>query len=68
MTSKQNKFLVWGLYSLGVYILLLPYGLWITSIPISILVGFLFGLINEVITQLRVLNGEKLLGDKKDVL
>lgn len=33
--------------------------MWITGISISILIGFLFGLLNDIITQLRKLNGEK---------
>jgi uncharacterized protein YqfA (UPF0365 family) len=47
------------IYSLICYIILIPFKLWIISISISILVGFLFGLLNEIITQLRKLNDDK---------
>lgn len=47
------------IYSLICYIILIPFKLWIISISISILIGFLFGLLNEIITQLRKLNDDK---------
>lgn len=47
------------IYSLICYIILIPFKLWIISISISILVGILFGLLNEIITQLRKLNDDK---------
>ena len=31
----------------------------IVAIPVGILIGFFFGLLNDIITQLRKLNGEK---------
>jgi hypothetical protein len=48
-----------GIYSVIAYILLLPLKLWVVSIGIALLIGFLFGLLNDIITQLRKLNGEK---------
>jgi hypothetical protein len=49
----------WVAYSLICYIIIVPFQLWITGISISILIGFLFGLLNDIIIQLRKLNGEK---------
>lgn len=46
-------------YGLSVYIILLPLKLWIIGISISIIIGFLFGILNDIVTQLRMLNGEK---------
>jgi hypothetical protein len=61
---KHNLF-AFALYTVIVYIVLLPLKLWIVGISISLLVGFLFGLLNDVITQLRKLNGETFDIDKK---
>jgi hypothetical protein len=47
------------IYSVVVYIIILPLKLWVIGISISILIGFFFGLLNDIITQLRKLNGEK---------
>lgn len=55
----KHNILGWLIYSVIVYIILLPFGLWFTGISISILVGFLFNMLNDIITQLRKLNGEK---------
>jgi hypothetical protein len=51
---------IWTIYSLICYIILIPFQIWITGISISILLGFFFGLLNDIITQLCKLNGEKL--------
>ena len=64
MTSRKNRLIAWGIYSLGTYIILLTFGFWFFGIPISIIMGFLFGLLNEIILQLRKLNGEKDLFDE----
>lgn len=48
-----------GVYSIVIYVILLPFQMWFTGISISILLGFLFNLGNDIITQLRKLNGEK---------
>lgn len=70
---KMNKRLkhnmkVIGIYSIVIYIILLPFQMWFTGISISILLGFLFNLGNDIITQLRKLNGEKFpnLEEKED--
>jgi len=55
----KHNLLVLLIYSVIIYIILLPFGLWITGIPISILIGFLFNMLNDIITQLRKLNGEE---------
>jgi hypothetical protein len=55
---KHNLF-TWLFYSMIVYICLIPLKLWIVSIGISILIGFLFGILNDILTQLRKFNGEK---------
>lgn len=65
MNNRLKKNLKsWLSYSIICYIILIPFQIWITGISISLLIGFLFGLINDVIIQLRKLNGEKV-GDTK---
>lgn len=60
MTNRlKNNLIGLAVYSLICYIILLPLKMWITGISISILIGVLFGFLNEIITQLRKLNGEK---------
>lgn len=39
--------------------LLIPFEMWIGAISISLLLGFFFGFLNDIIIQLRKLNGEK---------
>lgn len=58
-TKLRHNLKVWLIYILFCYIILIPFKMWITGISISILIGFLFGLLNDIITQLRKLNGEK---------
>ena len=68
-TEKQNRLSAVGLYTLGVYIVLIPFKLWILSISISIILGFFFGLMNEIILQLKKINGEVFFNDdEKKVL
>lgn len=55
----KHNLKTWIMYSLICYIILIPFKIWITGISISILIGFFFGLLNDIITQLRKLNGEK---------
>lgn len=59
--TNRLKHNIFGIitYSVIIYIILLPLKMWISAIPISILIGFLFGFLNEIITQLRKLNGEE---------
>lgn len=60
MTKRlKHNLKVLSLYTIIIYLILLPLQLYIISIPISILLGFLFECLNEIITQLRKLNGEK---------
>jgi hypothetical protein len=47
------------MYSIVAYVLLLPLKLWIAGIGISILIGWLGGILNDILTQLRRMNGEK---------
>ena len=47
------------IYSVIIYVILLPFQMWFIGISLSILIGFFFGLLNDIITQLRKLNGEK---------
>ena len=55
----KHNLKTWAAYSLICYIILMPFQIWITGISISILIGFFFGLLNDIIIQLRKLNGEK---------
>lgn len=55
---KQNL-LAWLIYSIGCYIVLLPLEIYIVAISISIITGFFFNLLNDILIQLRKLNGEK---------
>jgi len=60
MTKRfRHNLFVWVIYSIKVYIILIPFQLWVTGISISILIGFLFGMLNDITTELRKLNGEK---------
>jgi hypothetical protein len=47
------------IYAIIAYLLLIPFKMWITGISISIFIGFFFGFLNDIIIQLRKLNGEK---------
>jgi hypothetical protein len=56
----KHNLIVWGIYSLGALLLLLPFDFtWMQSICLSIGLGFTWGLLNDVILQLRMLNGEE---------
>jgi hypothetical protein len=55
----RHNLKVWFVYSIICYIILIPFQIWITGISISILIGFFFGSLNTIITELRKLNGEK---------
>lgn len=60
MTKRlKHNLKTWFMYSVLCYIVLIPFKMWVLGISISILVGFFFGLLNDIITQLRKLNGEK---------
>ena len=67
--SLKHNLITWTFYSIICYIILLPLKLWIIGISISLLIGFLFELLNDILIQLRKINGEKFPGienDKKD--
>lgn len=60
MTNRlKHNLKSWIIYSIICYIILIPFKIWITGISVSLLIGFLFGLLNNIIIQLRKLNGEK---------
>lgn len=65
--KRTHNLLSWLVYSILIYILLIPLKTWIIAISISLIIGFLFGLLNDILTQLRILNGEKIknLSNKK---
>ena len=65
----KHNLLVWLVYSICIYLLLIPFKIWITGISISLIIGFFFGVLNDILTQLRMLNGEKFdtLSDDEDV-
>ena len=47
--SRKWRFTVWGVYTLGCFLFLLIGFNWKVTIPISVIVGFLYGLLNEII-------------------
>lgn len=58
---KRLKFNLqsWVLYAVICYIILLPLKMYVIGISISLIIGFLFGILNDIVIQLRKLNGEK---------
>jgi hypothetical protein len=57
MTNRlKHNLIAWSIYSIMCYIILIPFKIWIVGISISILIGFFFGCLNDIITQLRKLN------------
>ena len=46
-------------YSVVAFIILLPLQTYIQNIAYSLIIGFTWSMLNELITQLRMLNGEK---------
>ncbi len=57
--QAKHNVLSWLIYTICTYIVLLLTQQYIICIPISIIIGFLFSLLNSIIIQLRKLNGEK---------
>jgi hypothetical protein len=55
----SHNLLTWLIYSIITYIILIPFQSWILNISISLLIGFLFGLLNDIILQLHKLNEKK---------
>lgn len=66
MKRLKNNLLSWFIYSSLTYIIIIPIGQWVINISISLLIGFLFGILNDILTQLRKLNGEKILNDENN--
>jgi len=60
MTHRlKHNFIVWFIYSLMFYIALIPLHLWIISGGIAIILGWFGGILNDILVQLRRMNGEK---------
>lgn len=59
--TKRLKFNLktWLFYTIMFYIIILPYQNYITGISVSLILGFFAGIFNDIIIQLRKLNGEK---------
>ncbi len=57
VSYKKNIF-IWIIYSIISMILFIPffYGEWFKHISISLLNGFLFGMLNAILSELRVIN------------
>jgi len=55
----KHKLIDWLTYTIICYVVLIPFGMWVTGISLSILFGFIAGMLNSIIIQLRKLNGEK---------
>ena len=55
----KHNLQTWAIYSIISYIILIPFQLWINSISISLIIGFFAGMLNDILKQLRKLNGEK---------
>lgn len=60
MTNRlKHNLIVWIIYAILIYIILIPCQIWIIGISISIILGFFFQILNDILTQVRKLNGEK---------
>lgn len=61
MTDRlKHNLISFGIYTIGVFFVLTPCKLGWSAVSISIILGFLFGILNEIVTQLRKFNGEKI--------
>ena len=47
------------IYDVIIYIIIIPFKMWILGISFSLLFGILLEFLNKIITELRKLNGEK---------
>jgi ribose/xylose/arabinose/galactoside ABC-type transport system permease subunit len=47
--SRKWRFTAWGIYTLGCFLFLIIGFNWKVAIPISVIVGFICGLFNEII-------------------
>ena len=66
--SVKWRLFAWGIYTLACFLIMLIGFSWKVSIPVSIIVGFICGLLNEVI-QIMIKASKKFeieLLDKKD--
>jgi len=60
MTNRlKHNIKVWVSYTLASYLILIPFHLGIKGISVALFLGFFFGFLNDILTQLRKLNGEK---------
>jgi hypothetical protein len=59
--NKKLKHNLTGIivYTVIIYVLLIPFKMWVIGISISLIIGLLFGFLDNIITELRKLNGEK---------
>jgi hypothetical protein len=59
--TKRLKFnlISWLMYTVIFYVVLIPFQIWFCAIPITIILGFFAGILNDIVIQLRKLNGEK---------
>ena len=55
----KHNLLGWLIYSALCYLVLIPTQMWVASISISILFGFIANMMNDIITRLREINGEE---------
>lgn len=55
---KHNLF-VWVIYTVMFYIALIPLQIWVPAIGIALILGWFGGMMNDILLQLRKLNGEK---------
>ena len=58
--SIKRRLVTLMIYGIVCYLLLIPFKIWICAIPIALFIAYLFSLLNEILSQLRKLNGEKL--------
>ena len=56
--ARKWKLVTWGIYSLGCFLLMIIGFNWKVSIPISVIIGYFCGLINEIFRQLLFIRGE----------
>ena len=64
MKELKRNLIIIGMYSIFVYVILLPLQLYTFMLPISFLIGFIIGILNEIYTQVKKLNNQKS-NDKK---
>jgi len=55
----KHNIVVWVIYTIMFYIALIPFKIWIPAIGLALILGWFGGILNDIILQLRMLNGEK---------